>query len=112
MQKHYAKLSLTYANHVYVTNKMLFDLNIKYPSYFFILQINSALGDLKKLTGQLIFYRPLGVSLDPVTKSLVDRFVLQCTLILDLKMLLVKIKSNVICHMLNTTGRPYSEMLT
>ncbi|KAM9422762.1 uncharacterized protein ACWYII_020347 isoform 1-T1 [Salvelinus alpinus] len=39
------------------------------------LEINSALGDLKKLTGQLIFYRPLGVSLDPVTKSLVDRLV-------------------------------------
>uniref|UniRef100_A0A8C7IVR8 Uncharacterized LOC116365777 n=2 Tax=Oncorhynchus kisutch TaxID=8019 RepID=A0A8C7IVR8_ONCKI len=38
-------------------------------------EINSALGDLKKLTGQLIFYRPLGVSLDPVTKSLVDRLV-------------------------------------
>uniref|UniRef100_A0A8K9X261 THAP-type domain-containing protein n=1 Tax=Oncorhynchus mykiss TaxID=8022 RepID=A0A8K9X261_ONCMY len=28
-----------------------------------------------KLTCQLIFYRPLGVSLDPVTKSLVDRLV-------------------------------------
>uniref|UniRef100_A0A8C7U1I8 THAP-type domain-containing protein n=1 Tax=Oncorhynchus mykiss TaxID=8022 RepID=A0A8C7U1I8_ONCMY len=38
-------------------------------------EINSALGDLKKLTGQLIFYHPLGVSLDPVTKSLVDRLV-------------------------------------
>ncbi|XP_029576428.1 uncharacterized protein LOC115166781 isoform X2 [Salmo trutta] len=40
-----------------------------------ILEINSALGDLKKLTCHLIFYRPLGVSLDPVTKSLVDRLV-------------------------------------
>ncbi|XP_036837348.1 uncharacterized protein LOC118964964 isoform X2 [Oncorhynchus mykiss] len=40
-----------------------------------ILEINLALGDLKKLTCQLIFYRPLGVSLDPVTKSLVDRLV-------------------------------------
>ncbi|XP_010894214.1 uncharacterized protein LOC105025312 isoform X1 [Esox lucius] len=40
-----------------------------------ILEINSALVDLNKLTGQLIFSHPLGVSLDPLTKSSIHRLV-------------------------------------
>ncbi|KAL1007647.1 hypothetical protein UPYG_G00089460 [Umbra pygmaea] len=40
-----------------------------------ILEINSAFGELKNVTNQLVFSHPTGVSLDELTKSLIDQLV-------------------------------------